>query len=154
MNEDDQNTYIQDLSIEDLKKNLDRTNEELLVSLRERFSQNLLTSMIFFMFKYKLKITNKKGEILYDGIPIRIMKHIGNVIYHIRSEYQWLDPKRFDSLESFLDKAIYYIIEYYFHCLNDELKDFELIRKKFTYIVKDIVINEFYDEIKRFFNKK
>ena len=50
MNEDDQNTYIQDLSIEDLKKNLDRTNEELLVSLRERFSQNLLTSMIFFMF--------------------------------------------------------------------------------------------------------
>lgn len=55
MNENDPNSYIQDLSINDLKNNLVKTNEELLKSLKERFTQNLLTSMIFFMFNHFCK---------------------------------------------------------------------------------------------------
>jgi site-specific DNA-adenine methylase len=50
MNQDDFDNLIEDLSTEDLKKNLNQTNKELLNTLRERFTQNLLTSMIFFMF--------------------------------------------------------------------------------------------------------
>ena len=52
MEHDEFNHYIQDLSIEDLKKNLHQTNEHLLEALRERFTQNLLTSMIFFIFNH------------------------------------------------------------------------------------------------------
>lgn len=50
MDKGDFENYIEDLSIEDLKKNLDQTNQDLFLALRERFTQNLLTSMIFFLF--------------------------------------------------------------------------------------------------------
>jgi hypothetical protein len=50
MDEEDLDSSIHDISIDDLKKNLNKTNEDLLISLRERFTQNLLTSMIFFIF--------------------------------------------------------------------------------------------------------
>jgi hypothetical protein len=48
MDEEDPENYIEDLSIEDLKKNLNQTNQDLFLALKERFTQNLLTSMIFF----------------------------------------------------------------------------------------------------------
>lgn len=50
MEEENEDSSIYDISIDDLKKNLNKTNEDLLVTLKERFTQNLLTSMIFFIF--------------------------------------------------------------------------------------------------------
>lgn len=52
MDKGDFENYIEDLSIEDLKKNLDQTNQDLFLALKERFTQNLLTSMIFFLFNH------------------------------------------------------------------------------------------------------
>jgi hypothetical protein len=52
MNQDEFDKSIQDLSIKDLKKNLNQTNEQLLEALKDRFTQNLLTSMIFFLFNH------------------------------------------------------------------------------------------------------
>ena len=51
-NEDsvDQNLSANDFSIEGLKKNLIQTNEALLENLKNRYMQELLGSMIFFVF--------------------------------------------------------------------------------------------------------
>ena len=51
-NEDpaDQNLSANDFSIEGLKKNLIQTNEVLLENLKNRYMQELLGSMIFFVF--------------------------------------------------------------------------------------------------------
>jgi len=63
MDEEDLDSSIHDISIEDLKKNLNKTNEDLLISLRERFTQNLLTSMIFFIFN---QVCKREPSDLYD----------------------------------------------------------------------------------------
>jgi|LauGreDrversion4_2_1035121.scaffolds.fasta_scaffold19984_6 hypothetical protein len=63
MGEENEDSSIYDISIDDLKKNLNKTNEDLLISLRERFTQNLLTSMIFFIFN---EICRKESSDLYE----------------------------------------------------------------------------------------
>ena len=48
--EDDINFRANDLSIEDLKQNLQDSNRILFDDLKNRFTQDLLASMIFFVF--------------------------------------------------------------------------------------------------------
>jgi len=59
---DDNGFSISDLSIEDLKKNLEVSNEQLLQSLKDRFTQNLLNSMIFFTFNQFCKEREKSNN--------------------------------------------------------------------------------------------
>jgi hypothetical protein len=48
--EEDPNFNANDLSVEDLKQNLNETNLALLENLKNRFTQDLLANMIFFVF--------------------------------------------------------------------------------------------------------
>ena len=64
--EEDDYFNMQDLSIEDLKKNLNETNKELLDSLKIRFTQNLLNSMIFFIFNQICETKQTKDRDVAD----------------------------------------------------------------------------------------
>ena len=59
---DDNDFSISDLSVEDLKKNLEANNKQLLQSLKERFTQNLLNSMVFFTFNQFCKEREKSNN--------------------------------------------------------------------------------------------
>lgn len=63
MPEENINFSANDLSIEDLKKNLNQTNFALFEDLKTRFTQDLLANMVFFVFN---EICKEKDEINSD----------------------------------------------------------------------------------------
>jgi len=62
----DQNLSANDFSIEGLKKNLIQTNEALLENLKNRYMQELLGSMIFFVFNEICQSKNNYSENTLD----------------------------------------------------------------------------------------
>jgi len=99
--EEDDYFNIQDLSIEDLKKNLNETNKELLDSLKIRFTQNLLNSMVFFVFNHICETRQAKDG---DGIDLNEKSISGMFFSH------W-----FKTMEKQLKKEML--------TLNDKLKN-------------------------------
>jgi hypothetical protein len=64
--EGDINFSANDLSIEDLKRNLQDTNLALLDNLKNRFTQDLLASMIFFVFNEVCRNRDQKSSEFFD----------------------------------------------------------------------------------------
>jgi len=62
MNEDPENEHFSanDFSIENLKENLIETNQQLLENLKKRYMEELLGSMIFFVFNEVCQTRNKE----------------------------------------------------------------------------------------------
>jgi hypothetical protein len=55
MESNEKNFITSDLSIEELRKSLEESNEILLENLKSRFTQELLASMVFFVFNETCK---------------------------------------------------------------------------------------------------
>ena len=65
--EDDINFRANDLSIEDLKQNLQDSNRILFDDLKNRFTQDLLASMIFFVFNEACRNRDQNLSEFDDG---------------------------------------------------------------------------------------
>lgn len=60
--QEDHNFSANDLSVEDLKQNLNETNLALFENLKNRFTQDLLANMVFFVFNEICKERDQDGS--------------------------------------------------------------------------------------------
>lgn len=135
---DDNGFSISDLSIEDLKKNLEVSNEQLLQSLKDRFTQNLLNSMIFFTFNQFCKEREKSNNEFGNQVD----KSISDIFFS-----HWFSSMKKQSKKEMLD-------------VNRKLKN-----EKLNYLsaISDfslpstedyqLIYNEALQDIKNFFEK-
>ena len=89
-----------------------------------------------------------------QNFVIRRREELGN---YIRATYKWLDPSTFENLESFLGRVLFTTLRDFtadmgvYELYNDEMSEFRYYMKK---TVKQIMVNEYYDEILEYYNKE
>jgi hypothetical protein len=110
-------------------------------------------NLVFFLFKYnKVFINLGLKQYFFSDIPSQIISHIGELPNYIRSTYKWLDPKRYD-FESFFHRVIFSATRDYVANYIDKA-DYDFVREKMEYFVRDMVVNEFHEEIKKYYKSE
>ena len=72
----------------------------------------------------------------------------------ISSTYKWLNPKAFNDFEEFLDRVVFSATRDFVAEFNDDMENYEGTVAYFQKIVKDIVYNQYYDEILYWYTKE
>lgn len=71
---------------------------------------------------------------------------------YITSTFKWLNPKAFGNFDEFLNRVIFSTTRDYVGEFVDDLKDYEKVVDEFEPIVRQMVIDVYYDEILNYFN--
>lgn len=90
----------------------------------------------------------------YGGVPYSLRRRIRSDIgLYVRPTYEWLDPTRFDSFDHFMDRVIFSVVR---DLVNDvSIEDYDnilSIREKITPYVTEIIKDDFFDEIKSYYD--
>lgn len=98
--------------------------------------------------KYIITESQLKNLRIRRNIPTELRKYI-------TSSFEWLNPKAFNNFDEFLERVIFsssrdFTSEY----MGDvqDVEDYYSLWEFLKPIVKDIVMNEYYDEILHYYN--
>ncbi len=89
-----------------------------------------------------------------DNVPPQIRRRMDSLDKVIKSSYYWLDPSRFWNFDEFLDRVVFSTVRDFSGELG--LGDYEQIlkfRDDYEEFIKNIIINNYVDEIKEYFDK-
>ena len=81
-------------------------------------------------------------------IALELRRNLNELPKYISSTYQWLNPKAFNNFDEFLDRVIFSATrDYVGEFINHNVENYDSIRAKFQFYVKEVVMDEFYDRI-------
>jgi len=84
---------------------------------------------------------------------IRIRRNITNELpKYITSAFEWLNPKAFKDFDEFLERVIFSATRDYAGEYVQDPNDYEQMKKELAPIVREMVMNVYYDEIVNYFN--
>lgn len=72
---------------------------------------------------------------------------------YITSSFEWLNPKAFSNFDEFLERVIFSATRDYVGAYVENPEDYEKLKSMVEDIVRDMVMNRYYDEILSYFNK-
>ena len=85
---------------------------------------------------------------------LKLRRNLDVLPKFISSTYKWLNPKAFNDFEEFLDRVVFSATRDFVAEFNDDIENYERTVAYFQKIVKDIVYNEYYDEILYWYTKE
>lgn len=91
-------------------------------------------------------------ESQYKNLKLR--RNLDVLPKFISSTYKWLNPKAFYDFEEFLDRVVFSATRDFVAEFNDDIENYESTVAYFQKIVKDIVYNQYYDEILYWYTKE
>ena len=91
-------------------------------------------------------------ESQYKNLKLR--RNLDVLPKFISSTYKWLNPKAFYDFEEFLDRVVFSATRDFVAEFNDDMENYEGTVVYFQKIVKDIVYNQYYDEILYWYTKE
>lgn len=90
-------------------------------------------------------------ESQYKNLKLR--RNLDVLPKFITSTYKWLNPQAFNDFEEFLDRVVFSATRDFVSEFNDDIKNHDRSVAFFQKIVKDIVYNQYYDEILYWYTK-
>ena len=90
-------------------------------------------------------------ESQYKNLKLR--RNLDVLPKFISSTYKWLNPKAFNDFEEFLDRVVFSATRDFVSEFNEDIENYERSVAFFQKIVKDIVYNQYYDEILYWYTK-
>jgi hypothetical protein len=93
---------------------------------------------------------------LNESVPIFFRRRIEDLPIFITSTYKWLNPKAFGSFDEFMDRVVISTLidwtsEYGLITDYDQIVE---IRKKMENFVRQYIMDNYYDEIKDYYEKE
>ena len=85
---------------------------------------------------------------------LKLRRNLDVLPKFISSTYKWLNPKVFKDFEEFLDRVVFSATRDFVAEFNDDIENYERTVAYFQKMVKDIVYNEYYDEILYWYTKE
>ena len=85
---------------------------------------------------------------------LKLRRNLDVLPKFISSTYKWLNPKAFNDFEEFLDRVVFSATRDFVAEFNDDIENYERTVAYFQKIVKDIVYNQYYDEILYWYTKE
>ena len=85
---------------------------------------------------------------------LRLRRHIIEELpKYITSTFEWLNPRAFSSFDEFLERVIFSASRDYVGAYVSDSEDYYSTWDSLKPIVRDIVMNDYYDEILNYYNK-
>lgn len=86
-------------------------------------------------------------------VNLELRRNLNVLPKYIRATYNWLNPKAFENFDDFLDRVVFsttrdYVGEY----IGQNTQNYDGMRKIFLPLVRNVVMNEFHDEILDYYN--
>lgn len=82
---------------------------------------------------------------------VRLKRNLEKLPNFIRATYKWLNPKAFYNFDEFIDRVIFSSTRDFVAEFIDDSESYLSTVETFQQNVKEIVMNEFYDEILNYF---
>lgn len=110
-------------------------------------------NLVYFLFKYnKVFINLGLKKYFFSDIPSSIISHIGELPNFITSTFKWLNAKAFCNFDEFLRRVIFSSTgDYVAEQDHIDKENYDFVREKFEHFVRHMVVNEFYEEIKKYY---
>lgn len=84
-------------------------------------------------------------------VNLELRRNLNRLPQYIRSTYNWLNPKAFKDFDEFLERVIFSASRDYTSEFIANKDDYYTIWETLKPIVRDIVMNQFYDEIYEYY---
>lgn len=85
-------------------------------------------------------------------ITLELRRNLNELPKYISSSYQWLNPKAFDNFDEFLDRVIFSATrDYVGEFIGHNTEKYDVIKSKFQFYVRELVMKEYYDKILYYF---
>lgn len=84
---------------------------------------------------------------------LKLKRNLDVLPKFISSTYKWLNPQSFNDFEEFLDRVIFSATRDFVAEFNEDVENYERSVAFFQKMVKDIVYNQYYDEIMYWYTK-
>lgn len=84
-------------------------------------------------------------------VNLELRRNLNRLPQYIRSTYNWLNPKAFKDFDEFLERVIFSASRDYTSEFIVNKDDYYTIWETLKPIVRDIVMNQFYDEIYEYY---
>jgi len=85
-------------------------------------------------------------------VNLELRRNLNRLPQYIRSTYNWLNPKAFKDFDEFLERVIFSASRDYTSEFIVNKDDYYTMWESLKLIVRDIVINQYYDEILNYYN--
>jgi hypothetical protein len=72
---------------------------------------------------------------------------------YVTSTFKWLNPKAFNNFDEFLERVIFSATRDYVGAFIDGPEEYDDLRTMLEPIVREMVIDRYYDEILDYYNK-
>jgi len=73
---------------------------------------------------------------------------------YITSTFKWLNPKAFNNFDEFLERVIFSTTRDYSGDFVDSSEDYEKVIPQVETIVRDVVMDRYYDDILDYYNSQ
>lgn len=94
----------------------------------------------------KIIITEKQLE------NLRIRRNLTDELpKYITSTFKWLNPKAFNNFDEFLERVVFSATRDYVGEFIENPEDYDSFRAKLENTVRDMVMNQYYEEIRNYF---
>lgn len=84
-------------------------------------------------------------------VNLELRRNLNRLPQYIRSTYNWLNPKAFKDFDEFLERVIFSASRDYTSEFIVNKDDYYTMWESLKPIVRDIVMNQFYDEIYEYY---
>lgn len=85
-------------------------------------------------------------------VNLELRRNLNLLPQYIRSTYNWLNPKAFKDFDEFLERVIFSASRDYTSEFIVNKDDYYIMWELLKPIVRDIVMNQYYDEILNYYN--
>jgi hypothetical protein len=85
-------------------------------------------------------------------VNLELRRNLNRLPQYIRSTYNWLNPKAFKDFDEFLERVIFSASRDYTSEFIVNKDDYYTMWESLKLIVRDIVMNQYYDEILNYYN--
>lgn len=86
---------------------------------------------------------------------LKIRRNISDELpKYITSTFKWLNPKAFNNFDEFLERVIFSTTRDYSGDFVDSSEDYEKVIPQVETIVRDVVMDRYYDDILDYYNSQ
>lgn len=86
---------------------------------------------------------------------LKIRRNISDELpKYITSTFKWLNPKAFNNFDEFLERVIFSTTRDYSSDFVDSSEDYEKVIPQVETIVRDVVMDGYYDDILDYYNSQ